>query len=160
MSEKRLKWLGVGMLVALLAIIGFAIVPRHATSIWMDNEFTDWISPIANRLHGDARLYANGLHIPMPPLPFVLVRLLHPGNATWIDENLLHYLFQAATILLLYFLLSRHTGVPIAFAASMALIPLFLRMGKEILYDSLAQFDTELNCTESWPEIEHLAGPN
>jgi hypothetical protein len=136
----RPKWIGFVVLLLLLAAFGWFLIPAHVTSIWMDWEFTDWVSPVANRLHNGARLYTYGLHSPMPPLPYVLVRILFPGGATWIDENFLDYSFRAATVLLLYWLLSRRVGVCLAFAACLATTPVFLSFGKTMLYDSLAQF--------------------
>ena len=59
------------------------------------------------------------------PLFFLLVHWLHPQDATWIDENLLNFGFQAATILLLYLVFSRLNCVGVAFASDMAAIPLF-----------------------------------
>jgi hypothetical protein len=136
----RPKWIGFAVLLLILAAFGWFLIPAHVTSLWMDWEFTDWVSPIANRLHNGARLYTYGLHLPMPPLPYVLVRVLFPGGATWIDENFLDYSFRTATILLLYWLLSRRVGVWLAFAACLATTPVFLSFGKTMLYDSLAQF--------------------
>src|SRR5690349_18549721 len=83
MNEKHLRWVGFGLLLIMLAVLGCFFVPAHVPSIWMDPEFTDWVSPIANRMHGPSLLYAEGLHSPMPPLPYVLVRLLHPEGAVW-----------------------------------------------------------------------------
>jgi hypothetical protein len=138
--SNRLKWAGFGFLLLLLAVFGWFMIPAHLTSLWMDWEFTDWISPIANRLHGGARLYDQGLHIPMPPLPYILLRVLHPGGAIWIQENFLDYCFRAATLLLLYQLMAKRLGPPLAFAACVATVPVFLSLGKTILYDSMAQF--------------------
>ena len=140
MRSNGLKWAGFALLLWMLTVFGLFMVPAHLTSLWMDREFTDWISPIANRLHGSARLYGDGLHLPLPPLPYVLVRLLHPAGAIWIQESLLFYFFQAATLLLLYCLLFRQVGVGLAFAACMAALPVFLSLEKSILYDSMAQF--------------------
>src|SRR5579863_4402933 len=140
MKTPVLKWGGAAVLVLVLAVFGRLLVPVHLTSLWMDREFTDWVSPIANRLHNGARLYTDGLHFPMPPLPYVLLRLLHPNGAIWIQENFLFYLFQAGTLLLLYFLLAPRAGIAVAFAAVMAALPLFLSFEKSILYDAMAQF--------------------
>src|ERR1041385_7020350 len=62
MSANRLKWMGFMGLLLMLAALGWLMIPAHLTSIWMDREYTDWISPIANRLHGGDRLYAAGMH--------------------------------------------------------------------------------------------------
>jgi hypothetical protein len=135
-----LKWAGAVPLLAALLFFDRLLLPAHLTSIWMDLEFTDWISPIANQLHDGARLYADGLHIPMPPLPYLLVHWLHPDGAIWIQENLLYLTFQGATILLLYFLMALSVGPGLSLAACLATLPLFLSLTKSILYDSMAQF--------------------
>lgn len=148
MKEQHMKWVGLGLLVFMLVVFGILLVPAHMTSLWMDREFTDWISPIANRLHSSSRLYADGLHSPMPPLPFILMRLLFPGGSIWIHENLLNYLFQAATILSLYLIFAKRVGTGLAFAACMTAVPIFLAIKKAILYDSMAQFLVVI-CAES-----------
>jgi hypothetical protein len=139
-SERSLRWAAFFFLVCVLLGLGFFIVPAHWTSIWNDREFTDWISPIANRLQGDARLYTQGLHNPMPPLPFVLVRVLFPGGAGWLQENLLNNAFQAAMILLLFLAFVREVRITTALAAALAAIPVYLALPKTMLYDSMAQF--------------------
>src|ERR1700722_8283835 len=140
MNLNRLKWLGFGGLLLMLLALGWVIVPAHVTSIWMDCEFTDWITPIANRLHDGARLYADGMHSPMPPIPFVLLRVLHPEGAIWIQESFLNYFFECASVLLLFFVFGRKVGPGLAFAACMGTIPVFLTFGKTILYDSMSHF--------------------
>jgi hypothetical protein len=139
-SERSLRWAAFFFLVCVLLGLGFFIVPSHWTSIWNDREFTDWISPIANRLHDGARLYEHGLHNPMPPLPFVLVRVLFPDGAVWLQENLLNYAFQAAMILVLFLAFVRQVRVATVFAAALGAIPVYLAFPKTILYDSMAQF--------------------
>lgn len=67
------------LLLALLAL-GFLLVPAHWGSIWMDREFTGGIGPLANRLGDGTRLYADGTHIPLPPLSFVVMRLVSGGT--------------------------------------------------------------------------------
>ena len=140
MNLNRLKWLGFGGLLLILMAFGWVMIPAHVTSIWMDCEFTDWITPIANRLHDGARLYADGMHSPMPPLPFVLLRVLHPEGALWIQESFLNYFFECASVLLLFFVFARKVGPGLAFAACLGTIPVFLTFGKTILYDSMSHF--------------------
>src|SRR5690242_1317379 len=96
-SESGRKPLLVGaiVLVSVFSALGFALVPSHWTSIWMDNEFTGWVAPIANRIGPQSPLYESGMHNPMPPLPAVFTRILFPGGATWHDESLLNYVFQS-----------------------------------------------------------------
>ncbi len=140
MNLNRLNWLGFGGLLLILMALGWVMVPANVTSIWMDGEFTDWITPIANRLHDGARLYADGLHSPMPPIPFVLVRVMHPEGAIWIQESFLNYFFECASVLLFFFVFARKVGPGLVFAACVGTIPVFLTFGKTILYDSMAHF--------------------
>jgi len=140
MNTNRLKWFGFGFLVFIIMVLGWEIIPAHWTSIWMDREFTDWVSPIANRLQGPTRLYADGLHSPMPPLPAVLVHLLFPRGAIWLEESGLNFLFQAATLLLLYWAISRQVKVSLIFVSTLATAAFFFALPKTILYDSMAQF--------------------
>src|SRR5262245_53452578 len=72
------------LLLAVLVIVGVAVVPCHWTSLWMDREFTGWVAPISNRMAAGQLLYADGGHLPVPPLPFVLMYWLSRGHATWI----------------------------------------------------------------------------
>ncbi len=134
------QWVGLAGLALCLGVLGAQIVPAHWTSLWNDREFSGWVAPIANRLSGGIRLYEDGLHTPMPPLPFVLVHWLHPHGAPWIAESLLNFAFQAATLLVLYWAFAKRLGAGTAFATTLAAIPVFFALPKEILYDSMAQF--------------------
>jgi hypothetical protein len=140
-------WAGSALLVLLLGVLGHALIPRHYTSIWLDREFTGWVAPIADRFATGQRLYADGGHSPIPPLSFLLVYALTGGHARWITESTLYFLFQALEVLTLYVGLSYRLAEPIPFVAALGTIPVFLLTGKEILYDSLAQFLTALVAT-------------
>ncbi len=67
------QWVGLVGLTLGLGVLATQLVPAHWTSLWNDREFSGWVAPIANRLGGGIRLYEDGLHTPLPPLPFVLV---------------------------------------------------------------------------------------
>jgi hypothetical protein len=138
-SERRLVALECALLCGLIAIVGWFVVPSHWTSIWMDREFTGWVAPVANRL-GEIRLYADGGHIPMPPLPFVFMRLITGGQATWLCESRANFAFQALTLLMMYAGLRSAFRAPIPFLATVASIPVFFSLPKTIVYDSMAQF--------------------
>jgi len=127
------------ILAALVALLGTRLVGSHWTSIWMDREFTGTVAPIANRVAGGMRLYADGGHIPMPPLPFVLVRLLSRGEATWLWESVLNFTFQALTVALCWLALRRLFRPPVPFLAAMVTVPIFFALPKTVLYDSMAQ---------------------
>src|SRR4051812_841581 len=57
-------------LIALFVFWGVVLGRAHIHSLWMDVEFTGWVAPLANRLADGPRLYEDGTHMPMPPLPF------------------------------------------------------------------------------------------
>ena len=102
-------------------------------------EFTGWVCPIANRLHDGARLYTDGSHLNLAPLPFLVMRLLFPHGAVWIDESLLNFLCQAGTLAILYWQFSRHLSVGMAFLGVLAATSVFFALTKTVLYDSMAQ---------------------
>src|SRR5262245_5172631 len=87
------------LLLVAIAVVGFMVVPAHWTSIWMDREFTGWVAPIANRMHQGLKLYGADGHIPMPPLPFVLLEAVCGGQATWMSESLANFFFQSLMLL-------------------------------------------------------------
>jgi hypothetical protein len=132
------------ILVAFMVVLGFIIVPSHWTSIWMDREFTGWVAPIANRLSAGLKLYADGGHVPMPPLPFVSLHLLAHGRALWLTESLCNFVFQALTLLLMYIALGLVVRRPVPFLATLVAMPIFFSLPKTIVYDSMAQFHVAL----------------
>jgi hypothetical protein len=148
LREERIaaRWPGldttleVFVLIVLIAVFGLFEVPSHWTSIWMDREFTGWVAPIANRLSQGLRLYADGGHIPMPPLPFVLLHWISHGRAIWLTESLCNFVFQALTLLVTYFALRPLLRRPLPFLATLAAMPIFFSLPKTIAYDSIAQF--------------------
>ncbi len=126
-------------LSAVLAWMGVLIIPCHWTSIWMDREFTGWVVPIANRLIDGQRLYADGAHTPMAPLPFVVSRLLFGASGIWIQESALNFICQAVAILVLCYGFAARLPRPVAFWAALATIPVFASLPKTIAYDAMAQ---------------------
>ena len=132
-------WADAAVLGPLVALLGAVLIPAHWTSIWMDREFTGTVAAIANRLEGGVRLYADGGHIPMPPLPFVLMRLLTAGEATWLWESALNFAFQALTLWLCYLALTRLFHAPVPFLATLVTVPVYFALPKTVLYDSMAQ---------------------
>src|SRR5579872_5959091 len=107
MMLNQQRWAGLGGLALILIAFGTFMVPAHFGSLWGDRDFTDWSVPIANRLTGTTRLYEEGTHLPMPPLPYVLPRLLFPNGGIWLQGSCLNYMFQAGMILLLFRAFSR-----------------------------------------------------
>ena len=127
------------VLLAFAAVSGFFLIPRNIVGIWMDPEFTGWVGPIASRLGGEHRLYADGLHSPMPPLAFVFMHLLYGTQATWIQERLWTHVFQFATVAFCYWALRLIAPRWIALASSLLALPVLLGLVKTILYDPFAQ---------------------
>jgi len=131
-------------LLGLLTVLGMFFVPRSWNSIWMDREFSSWVAPVSNRISPTTKLYDEGLHMPMPPLPYVFMRVLGGGEANWIMESEWNFFFQSATLVLLFVAFYRLMGLDIACAAILATLPVFFTLPKAIVYDSMTQFLTAL----------------
>ena len=129
----------LALLLALFGAIGVAMVPAHWSSIWADREFSGWVVPIANRIGGGQRLYEDGLHLAMPPLPFVILHWVGGGAATWWMESLVNFCLQSLTIVVMYLGLSRTLPRPIPFLAALGAMPIFFSLAKMIAYDSVVQ---------------------
>lgn len=127
------------VLVLALAALGVLFVPAHWVSIWMDPEFTGGMGPLANRLVDGERLYTDGMHSPLPPLTFVLLRIVGGGDVSWLTGSVLNYLFQALTLLASWLALRETFGRRIGFLAAVCAIPIFLALPKTVVYDSLVQ---------------------
>ncbi len=130
---------GVLALGLVVAAAGVVLVPANIHSIWMDVEFGGWTAAIANRLDG-ARLYEDGAHSPMPPLPFVLLHLVSGGTAVWRTESIAVLLAQGLTLVVVYLALHRRLPHPAALIATLASALSFLALTKVMFYDTLAQF--------------------
>jgi hypothetical protein len=127
------------VLGTILIAIGVFLVPCHWTSIWMDREFTGSVVPIGNRIAAGQLLYVDGGHMPMAPLPFVLVYWLWHGRAVWLSESFLNFTCQSLTILIMLRGLCRYIPGPAPFLAALATVPIFFSLPKAVLYDSLTQ---------------------
>ena len=135
-------WCGAfeaAVLVAALLALGWFLIPAHWSSIWMDREFTGGVGPLANRLVDGERLYTDGMHSPLPPLPFVLMRVVGGGDAGWLSGSVLNYLFQVLTLGLSYLTLRHVFGQRVAFVATLCTIPVFLALRKTVVYDPFVQ---------------------
>jgi hypothetical protein len=122
-----------------LLIAGIHVVPAHVATLWHDPEFVGWVVPIANRVAAGQRLYVDGGHTAMPPLPALLL-LPAAGRGTWLLESAMHFLFQGATVLCIYLAFHRHLPRLVALAVVLATLLNFLSIQKAILYDPMAQF--------------------
>jgi hypothetical protein len=84
-------------------------------------------------------LYADGGHIPLPPLSFALTAFLFRGQGTWFDESLLNFVFQSLTILTMYIGLSQSLPRPIPLLTALATMPVFFALDKTLAYDAMTQ---------------------
>ncbi len=94
---------------------------------------------VADRLGGAMRLYADGGHSPMPPLPFVLEFLASGGRGTWLTESVLNFVFQTVLLLAAYRALRACAPRPVAACAALAAAPIVFSLPKLALHDSSAQ---------------------
>jgi hypothetical protein len=145
-DDRRLAVSELAALVFLTALLTFYFLPANWTSIWMDPDFAGWVGPLANRLARGQLLYADGAHLPLPPLAHVLMRVLFHGRAVWRDENLLFLLFRAAELLVLYLAFARALPRPWPFLAAAATIPYLYAPAKMVLCDAAAQFFAAAAC--------------
>lgn len=132
----------VARLITLLGVfvwVGWFLVPAHRYTIWHDAEFTGWVAAIANRIGSDQKLYADGLHSPLPPLSFVIVHLLSAGKARWITESFLIYLSQCGTTLCLYLALRSFLSAPLSLISNLAGFFFLIAAPKHLLDDALVQ---------------------
>jgi hypothetical protein len=128
------------VLVLALVALAFVLVPAHWTSIWLDREFTGGVGPLANRLVDGQRLYTDGMHSPIPPLSFVLMRVVGGGDATWLTGSVVNYVFQALTLGVTWLALRRTFGARVGFVATLCTVPIFLSLPKTVLYDAVVEF--------------------
>jgi hypothetical protein len=127
-------------LAAVLAPMGLFLVPARIDNMWYDPEFTGWVAPLARRVAEGQRLYADGGHLPMPPLSILFMAGLFGHEANWLDESLVNFVFQCGIIAAGYLTLSRWMPRPIPLVAALASAGTFLALPKSIFYDSLAEF--------------------
>ncbi len=135
------RWLrDLPVFAALFAAIGFMVVPARVDNMWYDPDFTGWVAPLARRLAEGQVFYTDGAHFPMPPLSFVLMRLLFGAHAVWLDESLVNFLLQCGMVLLGYAALSRWLPRPLPLIAALSAAGYYFALPKSIVYDALAEF--------------------
>ncbi len=135
-------WLSVEVaaLAAISAVLGRTLVRAHWSSIWMDREFTGWVSGAALRLGEGHRLYTDGAHSPLPPLSFCFVYLISGGQPRWIIESTANFVFQALTLLTMWLGMRRYLPRSAALIGCATAGASFFSLPKQLLYDSMAQF--------------------
>jgi hypothetical protein len=130
---------GLLSLLPIAVVIGQFLIPSQWGSIWMDFEFSGWVAPIANRMASGQRLYADGGHMPMAPLPYVVVYWLTWGHARWITESAVNYACQMGAVATLFVGFRKILPWPAPLAAAFGLLVSFVSLPKVIVYDSFAQ---------------------
>jgi hypothetical protein len=136
------EWLSVeiAVLAVISVVLGKTLVRAHWSSIWMDREFTGWVSGAALRLAEGHKLYADGAHTPLPPLSFCLVYFVSLGQPRWITESTANFVFQALTLAVMWLGLRRYLPRSAALIGCLAAGANFFSLPKQLLYDSMAQF--------------------
>jgi hypothetical protein len=135
----RPHWADTLPLLGLFVLVGQLAVRHRVDSMWFEPEFTGWVSPIARRIAEGQVLYADGGHFPVPPLPYVLMRLLFGRGANWFDESLVNFLCQCGLVLSGYVALSRWLPRPLPLVAAVAAAGFYFALTKSIMYDAMAQ---------------------
>jgi hypothetical protein len=129
----------IAWLLLLGVIAGLFIIP----SCWTANEknlnFTGWCISTAKLIEGNGRLYQDGTHLPLSPLPFVVLNALFPSNKAWIDETSANYVCLMITILVMYSVLCRLFPRPVPFLASLTSLAWFLSCRNNLLYNTMPQ---------------------
>lgn len=133
-------FLDLTILAALCSLLGTLLVGSHWTSTWVDREFTGWIAPLAHQVGEGARMYEDGRHSPLPPLPTLLLWALAPRPASWYSESLAIFLFQSGTLAVMYGVIRAVMSRRAALWAVLAGAPVFFSLSKTILYDFMPQF--------------------
>ena len=133
------KFTELGLLLLQMLGLGFFVVPKHTPTFWFEPEFTAWVVPLSNRLAQGTKLYADGAHLPLPPLSHILAYFLTRGEGLWWHESFLNYGFQCVTLVLLFFLIHTLYNGTVAYLACSIGLAYFIALPKTILYDSTAQ---------------------
>jgi hypothetical protein len=133
------RFLELGLLLLQMIGLGCFVVPKHTPTIWADPEFTAWVIPLANRLDQGPALYTDGAHSPLPPLSCVVAYILTGGKGIWWHESFLNYVFQCATLVMLFLLIQELKNTTVAYLSCSAGLIYFISLPKTILYDSFAQ---------------------
>jgi hypothetical protein len=151
-ASRRWTAVEVALLLLVIAPLAPVLVPAHWTSIWMDREFQGWMIAVANRLASGPRLYADGAHSPMPPLPYVLMLLVGGGRGVWLTESALNFAFQSLILFGMYAALRSCARPPVPLCATLAAAPVVFAIQKTALHDSVAQ------CWVAWATLAVVRG--
>jgi hypothetical protein len=129
----------VGALAVVAIVFCAAFIPYCTGLNWSDSDFTGWDYPIADRMSFAHRLYDAGVHTPIPPLSYVIVKLAGLGHPVWTTE--MSVIIACQMLIALMFVLGGAAvfGRWPAFVGGIAGLGFFAGFSKTIAYDATAQ---------------------
>ncbi len=127
-------------LVVVSLVLGWLGIQFNSVPLWMAPAFSGWAAPVAAEFSEGMVLYTDGGHLPMSPLPFVLVYLISHGEPLWVHGQVLSQLFMALTAITLFLGTVRVFGRPAAFLASMLILLVLFSKTGFLLYNYMALF--------------------
>lgn len=133
----RSDWL---FLALLAGVLGFLNLRAQWTGIATDPDFTAWVAPLSNRIAAGQRLYDFGGHMPLPPLPYVLLYWLSAGHATWLTESFWTQTLTMLSVLLLFWRFSDIVPRSAALVGAIAALATFSASQGVLFYCVLPNF--------------------
>jgi hypothetical protein len=129
----------VGALAVVAIVFGAAFIPYCTGLNWSDSDFTGWDYPIADRMSFAHRLYDAGIHTPIPPLSYVIVKIAGLGHPVWTTE--MSVIIACQMLIALMFVVGGAVvfGRWPAFIGGLAGLGFFAGFSKTIAYDATAQ---------------------
>jgi hypothetical protein len=128
--------LGCYLLIALVS--GAEAIVSNLNVIWMNPGFSGWTTAIAERIAAGMMLYTDGGHLPMSPLPFLLIYAASFGDPLWFHEELLIQTANFLIVVTLFLGTLRIFPAPVAFLAGLIVqFTLFSDIGG-LFYNNLA----------------------
>ena len=128
--------LGCYLLIALVG--GVEAIGSNPNVIWMNPGFSGWTAALAEQISAGMTLYADGGHLPMSPLPFLLIYVISFGDPLWFHEELLIQTANFFIVVTLFLGTRRIFPMPVAFMAGLVVqFTLFSVIGG-LFYNNLA----------------------
>lgn len=133
--ERGFNYVFLTELLVLVGLAGFwnYLSVGFLSFVNWPNGMGGWCYPIANLLAEGRRLYTDGAHVCLPPLPFIAINWFSHGAPTWLDEDILGRFCTFLLPLALYCGTKNYLPKSISFisAAAIAIYPF-----DQILYNS------------------------
>jgi hypothetical protein len=138
-----LEW---ALLILFAVAVGFFYVPACWTINALNPGFTGWCVGLAAHLEGGQRLYVENAHLPLAPLPFVLLHWISPTEKTWMLESVTNFACITLTLLVMHVVLSRLFKPPVPIVTSLFAAAFFFSNEITLLYNSMPQVFVALGC--------------